>query len=141
MKTSAESIFHAHFMAALADAEVDIAGAHFLAPAIRNDVFHATVAPLLGGRLGALSVFTMEKQLEKDDSVAKVYRKSLLYLIYEALEARRQTDILGLEISLRNGEPIEPFPEAAQGARRRYLNPNLDVVDMPRCPVEAGRAR
>jgi hypothetical protein len=43
----------------------------------------------------------MTKRREKDDSVAKVYRKSLLYLIYEALENRRQTDILGLEISLR----------------------------------------
>ncbi|ABA58350.1 Peptidase C14, caspase catalytic subunit p20 [Nitrosococcus oceani ATCC 19707] len=98
---SAGSIFHAHFMAALVNRGARLKTAHYLAPAIRSDLFHKIVAPHLGNSIGPLTVFTMTKQLERDDTVTPLYRKSLLYLIYEALEEKRQTDILGLEISLR----------------------------------------
>ena len=98
---SAGAIFHAHFMDALSDNKVAVKTAHFLAPAIRNDLFHEEVAPLLGKSVGPLTIFTMTKRREKKDTVTPAYRKSLLYLIYEALERKRQTDILGLEISLR----------------------------------------
>ena len=98
---SAGSIFHAYFLSALANSGASVKTAHFLAPAIRNDLFHQRVAPLLGKNVGPLTIFTMRKQREKDDTVTPVYRQSLLYLIYEALEERRKTDILGLEISLR----------------------------------------
>ena len=101
---SAGSIFQAHFMPLLVKQKVSIKTAHYLAPAIRNDLFHQTVAPILGQGIGPLTLFTMTKALEKDDNVAKIYRKSLLYLIYEALENQRQTDILGLEISLRGDD-------------------------------------
>jgi hypothetical protein len=98
---SAGAIFQAHFMPVLVQAGVPVTTAHYLAPAIRNDVFQQKVAPLLGNGIGPLTIFTMRKHLEKADTVTPAYRKSLLYLIYEALEERRQTDILGLEISLR----------------------------------------
>jgi len=98
---SAGSIFNAHFMSELAARKVKIRSAHFLAPAIRNDLFHQTVAPLLGKKIKHLSLFTMNKRLEKRDTVAKIYGQSLLYLIYEALERKKKTPILGLEESLR----------------------------------------
>jgi len=101
---SAGSIFQAYFMPLLVKQKLPIETAHYLAPAIRNDLFHQTVAPLLGQGIGPLTLFTMSKALEKDDQVAQIYRKSLLYLIYEALENQRQTDILGLEISLRGDD-------------------------------------
>ena len=98
---SAGAIFNAHFMRALVSAKASIKTAHFLAPAIRNDVFRAEVAPLLGKGIGPLTIFTMKKPLEKSDTVASLYRKSLLYLIHEALEDERGEPILGLEASLR----------------------------------------
>ena len=98
---SAGSIFHAHFMVKLAAYKVKVRSAHFLAPAIRNDLFHQTLKPLLGNKVKHLTVFTMNKRREKRDSVAKIYGQSLLYLIYETLERERKTPILGLEESLR----------------------------------------
>ena len=98
---SAGSIFHAHFMVKLAAHKVKVRSAHFLAPAIRNDLFHQTLTPLLGSKVKHLTVFTMNKRREKRDSVAKIYGQSLLYLIYETLERKRKTPILGLEESLR----------------------------------------
>jgi len=98
---SAGSIFHAHFMVELAAHKVKVRSAHFLAPAIRNDLFHQTLTPLLGNKIKHLTVFTMNKRREKRDTVAKIYGQSLLYLIYETLERKRKTPILGLEESLR----------------------------------------
>ena len=98
---SAGAIFQANFMPNLVRQGVPVASAHYLAPAIRNDVFHAKVAPLLGRGVNSLTIFTMRKEFEKADTVTSAYRKSLLYLIHEALEDRRRTDILGLEASLR----------------------------------------
>ena len=98
---SAGSIFHAHFMPRLIGDGAKIKSAHFMAPAIRNDLFHAKIAPSLGNGIGSLSIFTMRKRLERRDTVTFAYRKSLLYLIHEALEAKRREPILGLEVSLR----------------------------------------
>ena len=98
---SAGSIFHAHFMPLLVGQAVNIKTAHYLAPAIRNDLFHQKVAPLLGNGIDSLSLFTMNKLREKQDTVASVYQKSLLYLVSRAFEDSEDTDILGLEESLR----------------------------------------
>jgi hypothetical protein len=42
-------------------------------------------------------MYSMKQDFEKADNCANVYHKSLLYLIYHALEVRNKTDILGLE--------------------------------------------
>ena len=50
-------------------------------------------------------MYTMAEQWEKADNCARIYRKSLLYLLYYGLETARRTDILGLEECVRqNGE-------------------------------------
>ncbi len=98
---SAGSIFHAHFLPLLSQQNTPIKSAHYLAPAVRNDLFKQNIAPLLGNGIESLTLFTMNKQREKDDSVAAVYQKSLLYLVSRALEDQDDTDILGLEESLR----------------------------------------
>ncbi len=100
---SAGAIFHAHFVsAALAMGVQQFQSMHFLAPAIRVDTFEELLAQRLGKDKGVnhLSIFTMNKDWEKADSVW-VYRKSLLYLIERALEPERNTSILGLEEPLR----------------------------------------
>ena len=101
---SAGSIFHAHFLpAALALGVPAFKSLHFLAPAIRSDEFKSRLMGRVGPGQGVehLSLFTMRRDLERDDHCAYVYRKSLLYLIHHALERERRAPILGLEESLR----------------------------------------
>jgi hypothetical protein len=101
---SAGAIFHAHFLSAARTLGVpSFKSAHFLAPAIRVDLFKKLVVDLIGDGKGIdrLCVFTMHRDLERDDNCAMVYRKSLLYLIYFALEPEPEEPILGLEQSLR----------------------------------------
>ncbi|MFC1758333.1 hypothetical protein ACFL2H_06140, partial [Planctomycetota bacterium] len=81
---------------------------HLLAPAITNELFSERF--LQGGAIPSnvkrLTVFTMNDALELADTVGP-YKKSLLYLIYYALEPERETEVLGLERSLRNGSVTE----------------------------------
>lgn len=100
---SAGSIFMAHLLqAAAAQAGLPaFQGLHLLAPAVRVDVFQQLLQPLVGQSVRALSVFTMRRDLERDDHCAHVYRKSLLYLVAAACEPEPGTPILGLEESLR----------------------------------------
>lgn len=104
---SAGSIFHAHFLPAALDLGVPaFRSVQFLAPAIRADAFHRQLADRLGAGKGIaqLTIFTMTNTRERADNCNGIYHKSLLYLIYHALEAEPKTPILGLEISLR-GDP------------------------------------
>ncbi|MES2320224.1 MAG: caspase family protein [Pseudomonadota bacterium] len=104
---SAGSIFHSWFIpAALELGAPAFRSLHLMAPAMRVDLFKEKLAGLLGEGSGvdALTVYTMQEQLEAADNCAGVYRKSLLYLIYHALEQERKTPILGLEECLR-GDP------------------------------------
>ncbi|MCW2240563.1 caspase family protein [Azospirillum canadense] len=99
---SAGAIFHAHFLPACLDLGTPtFRTVSFLAPALRIDAFQQRLAPLVGGGIEHLGIFTMRKDLELDDSCAQLYRKSLLYLIHYALEPEGRTPILGLEASLR----------------------------------------
>lgn len=104
---SAGSIFHAHFLPAALDAGVPgFRTVHFLAPALRVDLFKDAVAPRLGEGLEHLTVYTMRKDVERADHCKGVYRKSLLYLIHHALEVEREAPILGLEESLRADDEL-----------------------------------
>jgi hypothetical protein len=104
---SAGSIFHAHFLPAALDVGVPaFRSLSLLAPAIRVDEFRARLAPFIGRRIERLAMFTMARDWERDDSVAGVYRKSLLYLIHHALEPEPETPILGLETSAREDSVV-----------------------------------
>lgn len=109
---SAGSIFHAHFLPACrAQGVPAFKTLQLLAPAIRVDTFKQLLLPgLHSGTLAeSTSLFTMSRDFERDDDCAKVYRKSLLYLIYYALEDARRTPILGLEESLRGDSDLKAF--------------------------------
>lgn len=104
---SAGSIFHSHFIPKALEAGAPaFTSVHLLAPAVRADLFKESLMPRIGKDKGVqkLDIFTMYKQYELDDTCAKVYFKSLLYLIHYALEDERQTPILGLEECLM-GDP------------------------------------
>ncbi len=49
----------------------------------------------------------MTDKTERDDSVASVYNKSLLYLVSEALESSRKTPLLGMEKYLTKDRAIK----------------------------------
>jgi hypothetical protein len=104
---SAGSIFHSWFLPkAFAEGVPPFAALYFLAPAMQIDEFKERLLAHLGSNIQHLTMFTMKKDWERDDSVAKIYQKSLLYLIYYALENKRKTSILGLEESLRKDSEI-----------------------------------
>lgn len=100
---SAGSIFHAHFLPrALAAGVPTIKTLQLLAPAVRMDVFVKRLKPfVVGSGIDDLTMYTMRRDYEEADSVVGAYRKSLLYLIYHALEEERRCPILGLEESVR----------------------------------------
>jgi hypothetical protein len=109
---SAGSIFHSYFIpAALQQGVPAFKTASFLAPAVRMDLFKSNLLRLVGNvnGIGNLAIFTMSKDLEKADNCASIYRKSLLYLIYHALEPESKTPILGLEESLRADPDLAPY--------------------------------
>jgi len=97
---SAGSIFHAYFVPAALKAGVSsFKTLQFLAPAIRVDTFKKTLYPIVkdGPGVGKLVMYSMKEPFEKADNCDNLYHKSLLYLIFYALEDKRQTAILGLE--------------------------------------------
>jgi hypothetical protein len=106
---SAGAIFQSHFLPTLF-AQQPAAGVpplavktlHFLAPAGTVDLFESKIVPLVGAGkpIGALTMYTMNKSLEQEDT-AGPYRKSLLYLVSRSFENEQPTPILGLEDSLR----------------------------------------
>ncbi|TQK03502.1 N-acetylmuramoyl-L-alanine amidase [Herbaspirillum sp. SJZ107] len=101
---SAGAIFHSWFIPCALDLGVPaFRSLHLMAPAVRVDLFKEKLALLVGDRGGIrdLTVYTMKEALEARDNCAGIYNKSLLYLIFHALEPQRKTPILGLEESLR----------------------------------------
>lgn len=105
---SAGSIFHSYFIPAALDLDSPhFKSVHFMAPAVRVDTFKTKLADRIGQGVDQFSIFTMNKSFEQNDNCASVYRKSLLYLIYSALEAERKTPILGLEESIRRDSALK----------------------------------
>jgi hypothetical protein len=107
---SAGSIFHAHFLPVAFDLGVpSFTSLSFLAPALRVDEFKERLMPLVGEKIQRLVMYTMKRDWEEHDNVATVYRKSLLCLIYWALEPERKEPIVGLESSARSDDDLVGF--------------------------------
>ncbi len=102
---SAGAIFHAHFLpAALGLGVPPFESLQFLAPAVDVDTFKQNLlnGPVvkLGQQIKKFVMYSMKQDLEKADNCAHIYHKSLLYLIYFALEEHPRVDLLGLEESV-----------------------------------------
>lgn len=95
---SAGSIFHGWFVPLAATRpNTSFKTLSLLAPAIRTDDFAIRLLPQMGAAVAKTTIFTMVKDRELADSLGPFYGKSLLYLIYHALEPRAETPILGLD--------------------------------------------
>jgi hypothetical protein len=101
---SAGAIFHTHFIpAALARGVPRFDSLHLLAPAVRIDLFAQKLLTFIGAGQGVerLTMYTMADSFERADNCARLYRKSLLYLVCKGLEADVDEPILGMERCLR----------------------------------------
>jgi len=59
------------------------------APACTMALFDGTYAPAIrDGRIGRTALYTLTDEAEQDDHCARIYNKSLLYLVSNAFEAR-----------------------------------------------------
>lgn len=98
---SAGSIYHSAFVPLLFDGDDAVPSVKtvtFLAPAVRLDTFEQKLLPLArNGSIEDISIFTLNKDQEKRDNTAGVYRKSLLWLVSRSLEVEKEARILGLE--------------------------------------------
>jgi hypothetical protein len=119
-----------------------VAGAHLFAPACtvqfanRHYATHGTLMQRTW-----LSILADER--ERDDNVAAIYRKSLLYLVSDALEPDLRTPILGMENvtkpayagwdgSSTTAEALGSWRDAARAAR---LDQRTHVVRDAQVPV------
>jgi esterase/lipase superfamily enzyme len=68
-----------------------------MAPAATVDDYRALFRPLLA-KARNMTIYNLSAELEKDDKVAFVYRKSLLYLVSNAFEEHDVMPILGMQI-------------------------------------------
>lgn len=94
---SAGSIFAAHAMPILTGLGIPLKSVHFLAPAIRCDLFETTLLDdIKKGKLPLPSLFVLSDDLERGDTVGP-YGKSLLYLVSNAFEGKRGVPLLGMQ--------------------------------------------
>ena len=129
---SAGSNFHSGFLPfALNNGVSRISTLQLLAPAMTVSAFQDRLLPLVkkSGGIERLTMFTMKKAYERDDSVGP-YRKSLLYLVSNALEARKREELLGLETHVRRSPKLRKLFGLNGGSSRK--------ADLIWTPTESG---
>jgi len=100
---SAGSIWHAELVRAWEALEgPPIRSLILFAPACTHALFESHLLPAIRSqRIEAFHHFLLDDRRERDDHVARIYRKSLLYLVSNALEDKdREAPVLGMERSL-----------------------------------------
>lgn len=110
---SAGSIFHAPLVQLLVSNGIPIKTCTLWAPAITVDLFKKTYLPLIGNGIEKFALFTMNDKTEQDDNCARIYNKSLLYLVSNAFEStpriplfRDGVPILGMEKFVRSDKDL-----------------------------------
>ena len=97
---SAGCIYASYAVSALCGLGVSFKTLQLMAPAIRIDEFkRAFLDPISAGTCPRPSLYILSDVGERDDSVGP-YGKSLLYLVSNAFEGRRETPLLGMETFL-----------------------------------------
>ncbi|MBK1657191.1 C1 family peptidase [Paracraurococcus ruber] len=124
---SAGSIYAAHALPQLAASGIALRSLHLMAPAITVELFKATMLPAIrAGTCPVPDLYVLSDVGERDDDVGP-YGKSLLYLVSNAFEPRRDTPLLGMERWVRQ-VPKSPAPDAEVAA---LLRQTLVVAGAP----------
>lgn len=83
------------------------------APACTHELFHESFKPALkssgGFGIDRMTIYNLDPNLELDDTVTPIYRKSLLYLVSNAYEEETPERILGMQV-FRNR--LGPLPKS-----------------------------
>jgi hypothetical protein len=108
------------------------------APACTTKLFKASYLPALKSQeIGAFTLFTLTDKAEQDDNCAKIYNKSLLYLVSNAFEDEPRVPIfrpdgdaiLGMEkFILADDELRALFAETSQLETTWLLSPNTVAI-------------
>jgi hypothetical protein len=126
---SAGSIFHAPFVQLLAKYGVPIKTCTLWAPAITVELFKQTYLPLIkNGSIEKFAMFTMDDKTEQDDNCAKIYNKSLLYLVSNAFEKEPRIPLF------RDGIPIlgmEKFVKKDSDLQKLFKMNNAEWILSP----------
>jgi hypothetical protein len=100
---STGAVLFGHLLQAFSRYQITFETASLLAPACSVDFYEETYLPILRGNkqleVKRLDIYNLRDELEQDDTVQSqaVYRKSLLYLVSNALERDREEPLLGME--------------------------------------------
>jgi papain like protease len=128
---SAGSIFHAPLVQLLASYGVPIKTCTLWAPACTLELFKQTYLPLIGKGIDKFAMFTMDDKTEQDDNCAKIYNKSLLYLVSDAFEKKPRIPlfrdgfpILGMEKFVKTDSQMKTLFAGSSAAWIRSPNSN-----------------
>ena len=125
---STGAIVIAHLLQTLGRQGLRFETCSLMAPACSIDLYHQAYLPVLQKKraltLGDLRIYNLRDGLEQDDQVAKVYRKSLLYLVSNAFEREKETPLLGMWKFRGKVQQVRSLPEflysdGLQGQRTR----------------------
>ena len=114
---SAGSILHAPMVKLLASRGLPIETCTLWAPACTVDLFKKFYVPAMESKaLRKLTVYALKDKTERDDDCAKIYNKSLLYLVSNAFEDKVRIPLF------RDGVPILGMEKAFDPALRKIFN-------------------
>jgi len=98
---STGAVVIAHLLQMLRRSSITFSTCSLMAPACTVDLYHDAYLPVLQKkakpRLGDMAIYNLKDELEQDDNVAKIYSKSLLYLVSKAFERVKDKPLLGME--------------------------------------------
>ncbi|WP_444901459.1 C1 family peptidase [Microbulbifer sp. SSSA007] len=98
---SAGAILQAHLLKRLFRGNMfnKVSSCSLLAPAANYDLYQHIYKPLIKNqKLESTTIYNLSAEEEEDDNVARVYGKSLLYLVSNAFEEKRGEALMGMQI-------------------------------------------
>lgn len=131
---SAGSIFFAPLMEALAERGLPVASCTLWAPACTLALFQECYQPAIeSGAIERFTLFTLTEEAEQADHCARIYNKSLLYLVSNAFEDRFRIPLIRPtgEPILGLAESLEAALEDDNGLRALFDRKTVDWVQSP----------
>ncbi|MBC3832410.1 C1 family peptidase [Undibacterium amnicola] len=155
---SAGSILHAPLIQLLASkgvitsgpmkgqtgANLSVATCTLWAPACTAQLFKSSYLPLIeNGQIGKFAMYSLSDTAEQSDNCARIYNKSLLYLVSNAFEETQRipgfsegVPILGMENTVKNDPDLKQL-FGKSGAADWVIAPN----DEAKTSIKASKAR
>jgi len=130
---STGAILFAHMLRSFSSHKISIESVSLLAPACKLDLYNKSYLPILQNKknlkINKMFIYNLKDKLEQDDNVGSVYRKSLLYLVSNAFEAKERPKVksaalLGMEkfskeIVTADNKPVIYYSNGLSGTKTR----------------------